>query len=62
MWNRRIKPYFEKAAETERRNQQVRIYRRNQAIGLVMLAGVILVWWLMHTNPAWIFPRGWWRP
>jgi hypothetical protein len=60
--NRRINTYFEQAAESERRNEQARTHRRNQAIGLVMLAAAILAWWLLHTNPAWIFPRGWWRP
>jgi hypothetical protein len=60
--NRPIRPYFEQAAEAERRNRQARTYRRNQAIGLVMVAAAILFWWLMHTNRAWIFPAGWWRP
>ena len=62
MSNRRIKPNFEQATASERRTEQARMHRRNQAIGLVVLAAGILVWWLMHTNPAWIFPRGWWRP
>jgi len=26
-----------------------------------MLAAAIVVWALLHTNPAWIFPVGWWR-
>jgi hypothetical protein len=39
-----------------------RLYRRNQAIGLAILAAAICVWWLFHTYPAWIFPPGWWRP
>jgi len=60
--DRVIKPYLEQVAEAERRSEQVRMHRRNQAIGLVILAGAILIWWLMHTNPAWIFPKGWWRP
>ena len=57
----RIKPYAEQEAERERRAEQLRLTRRNQAIGLVMIAAAILVWWLFHTNPAWIFPQGWWR-
>jgi hypothetical protein len=59
--DRRIKPYFEQKAEEERRAQQTRVYRRNQAIGLVLVAGAILTFWLFRTNSKWIFPTGWWR-
>jgi hypothetical protein len=58
----RIKPYFQQVAEKARRAEQTRVYRRNQALGLVLLAAAILLWWLFHTNPKWIFPPGWWRP
>jgi hypothetical protein len=58
---RRIKPYFEQQAEEKQRAEQSRVYRRNQAIGLVLVAGAILVLWLFRTNPQWIFPPGWWR-
>jgi hypothetical protein len=58
----RIKPHLEQVAEEARREEQRRLYRRNQAFGLLIIAGAILAWWLFHTNPAWIFPRGWWRP
>ncbi len=58
----RIKPYLEQKAEQEARQEQRRLYRRNQAIGLVLIAASILIWWLFHTNPKWIFPPGWWRP
>ena len=61
MVDRRIKPYFEEKAEQERRAEQTRAYKRNQAIGLVLVAGAILTFWLFRTNPAWIFPTGWWR-
>jgi hypothetical protein len=40
----------------------MRVYRRNQALGLVLVAAAILLWWLFRTNPKWIFPPGWWRP
>ena len=59
---RRIKPYFEEKAEEERRADQTLAFRRNQVIGLVLVALAILVFWLLRTNPAWIFPAGWWRP
>ena len=58
----RIKPYFQEVAEKATRAEQRRVYRRNQAIGLVLVAAAIFVWWLFHTNPKWIFPPGWWRP
>ena len=58
----RIKPYLQQVTEKARRAEHARVYRRNQTLGLVMVAAAILVWWLFHTNPNWIFPPGWWRP
>jgi hypothetical protein len=58
----RIKPYREQATEQQRRDQQQRVFRRNQIFGLLILAGAICAWWLWHTNRGWIFPPGWWRP
>lgn len=62
MVDTRIKPYEEQQAEEARRVRQRFAYRRNQTIGLILLAAVILVVWLLRTNPRWIFPTGWWRP
>ncbi len=62
MTETRIKPYQQQLAENERRARQRQIYRRNQVIGIIMLAAGILIWALFHTNPRWIFPTGWWRP
>jgi hypothetical protein len=62
MVERRIKPHQQQVAEHERREIQRRAFRRNQAFGLLIIAAAILVWWLFHTNPKWIFPPGWWRP
>ena len=62
MTDTRIKPYQQQAAEDERRAEQRRLYRRNQVFGLLIVAGLIVAWWLFHTHPGWIFPRGWWRP
>jgi hypothetical protein len=58
----RIKPHSQQLAEDARRELQRRAYRRNQALGLVLVAVAIFVWRLFHTNPNWIFPPGWWRP
>jgi hypothetical protein len=57
-----IKPFKQQADEQARRAEQRRIFRRNQALGLLLVAAAILIWRLFHTNPAWIFPTGWWRP
>lgn len=57
----RIKPYREQAAEQERRATQRRAFVRNQTIGLLILAALICLWWLLHTKREWIFPPGWWR-
>jgi Na+/proline symporter len=57
----RIKPHLEQVAQDERRAEQGRAYRRSQVFGLVLVAAAICIWWLIHTNPKWIFPQGWWR-
>ena len=62
MVNSRIKPHLQAVGERERRAEQRRLYRRNQVFGLLIVAAVIVAWWLFHTNPKWIFPPGWWRP
>jgi len=58
----RIKPHPQPVAEDPQRAAQRRLYRRNQVFGLLIVAAVIVAWWLFHTNPKWIFPPGWWRP
>lgn len=62
MPNRRIQPYFEQHAAEQRRARQRFAFRRNQALGLVTLAALICLWWLLHGNRAWLFPANWWRP
>ncbi|MGA8730491.1 MAG: hypothetical protein WB608_17185 [Terracidiphilus sp.] len=57
----RIKPHREQVTEQARREVQRRQTLRNQVLGMVLLAAAILAWWLIHTNPKWIFPPGWWR-
>ncbi|HET6169260.1 MAG TPA: hypothetical protein VFE01_03720 [Terracidiphilus sp.] len=57
----RIKPHREQVAAASRREAQRRAALRNQLVGMLLLAGAILAWWLIHTNPKWIFPLGWWR-
>ena len=62
MVDRRIKPYQQQLAEHQRREAQRYAFRRNQVFGMLIVGAAILVWWLFHTNPKWIFPPGWWRP
>jgi len=57
----RIKSHNEQEAERARREELRRLYGRNQVFGLLLLAAAICMWWLMHTNPKWIAPPGWWR-
>ena len=57
----RIQPETEQAGGPQRRAQE-RLFRRNQAFRLLLLAAIVCAWWLLHTNPRWIFPPGWWRP
>lgn len=57
----RIKPYAQQQAEKAARDEQLRVFRRNQVFGLLIVAATIVAWWLVHTNPKWIFPPGWWR-
>ena len=62
MVDRRIKPYFAVQAELARCLVETRVFGRNEAIGLVLVALAILVFWVFRTNPNWIIPPGWWRP
>jgi hypothetical protein len=61
MVDTRIKPYAEQEQAREKREEQARAFRRNQMFGLLILAAAIVTWWLVHTNPKWIFLPGWWR-
>lgn len=62
MVERRIKPYLEQVAEAERRARQRLVFRRSQIFGLLIVAALVCLWTLLHTNPRWIFPADWWRP
>ncbi len=44
-----------------RRDEQRRLFRRNQAIGVLLIALAVLVYRLLRTPSGWIFPQGWWR-
>lgn len=57
----RIKPHKQQVEEEARRAAQRYAFRRNQVFGVLMIAAVVVTWWLFHTNPKWIFPPGWWR-
>lgn len=56
-----LKPLNVQQERKARREAQRLLFRRNQAIGLLLLAGAVLVYRLLHTPAGWIFPHGWWR-
>lgn len=56
------KPGSEYDAEDGPRATQRRLFRRNQVFGMLILAALIVLWRLFHTNLAWLFPPHWWRP
>lgn len=62
MADTRIKPHAQQQLAHARRDAQTRLFRRNQGIGLLLLAAAILVWWIFHAHHAWLFPAGWTRP
>jgi hypothetical protein len=61
MVNVRIKTHPQEVEENARRAERRRQFRRNQIFGLPVAGVLVIVWTLLHTNPAWIFPKGWWR-
>ena len=58
-----LKPHLEQVAEAEAeaRAAQRATFRRNLVLGVLIVTFAMLVWRLFHTNPAWLFPPGWWR-
>jgi hypothetical protein len=57
----RIKPYYQQVAEREARERQRVEFRRRQAFGLLLVAGAILVFWILRGHRDWFFTPGWWR-
>lgn len=51
----------EQSLQRERREAQRLAFHRYQAIGLLLLAGAVLVYRLLHTPAGWALPAGWWR-
>jgi hypothetical protein len=56
-----MKSYAVQQERVARRDAQRRAFYRNQAIGLLLAAGAVLVYRLLHTPTGWLFPQGWWR-
>ncbi len=44
-----------------KRAQEGMLARRRQALGFVILAGLILLLVLLRAPAGWVFPVGWWR-
>jgi len=59
--NNRLQSLDTRQQRTARREEQRRLFRRNQAIGLLLIALAVLIYRLLRTPSGWIFPAGWWR-
>jgi hypothetical protein len=57
----KIESYSARQQRDARRENQRRIFSRNQAIGLLLTAAAVLAYRLLHTPSGWLFPPGWWR-
>jgi hypothetical protein len=57
----RIKPHYQQVAERQVRLRQWTLYRRHQAMGLLMIAAAVLLFWLLRGHRDWLFTSGWWR-
>lgn len=55
------RPHLEGQDGFDLRNASRARFRRNQALGVLLVLLAALIWRLLHTNPAWLFPPGWWR-
>jgi hypothetical protein len=56
-----LKSYSVEREQAERRAEQQRLFRRNQAIGLLLVAAAVLAWGMLRAPKGWLFPPGWWR-
>jgi hypothetical protein len=56
-----LKSYSAQQERQAKREEQHRLFRRNQAIGLLLVAAAVLAWRLTQTPAGWLFPPGWWR-
>jgi hypothetical protein len=52
------RPHLGSAAGRERK---IALTRRRQALGLVLIAGLILLIAVLRTPAHMLFPTGWWR-
>jgi len=56
-----LESYQAQQERRARREAQHRHFRRNQGLGLLLIAGAVLTYRLLHAPTGWIFPAGWWR-
>jgi hypothetical protein len=57
----KLESYAVQQGRKGRRDLQRNSFYRNQAIGLLIAAGAVLLYRLLHTPSGWLFPQGWWR-
>jgi hypothetical protein len=58
----RPQPQLDPSEAEARRAANLRAFRRNQVLGLILFGAAILAWWYFHANKSWIWTPGWWRP
>ena len=56
-----LKSYETEREGAERRAEQRRLFRRNQMLGLLLVAAAVLAWGMLRAPAGWLFPPGWWR-
>ena len=45
----------------EQRAKQGNLFRRNQMLGLLLVAAAVLAWGMLRAPKGWLFPPGWWK-
>ena len=58
---RALKNHQEEREAADRRAEQRQLFRRNQMLGLLLVAAAVLAWGMLRAPKGWLFPPGWWK-
>lgn len=58
---RALKSHQEEREAADRRAEQRQLFRRNQMLGLLLVAAAVLAWGMLRAPKGWLFPPGWWK-
>lgn len=58
---RALKSHQEEREAANRRAEQRQLFRRNQMLGLLLVAAAVLAWGMLRAPKGWLFPPGWWK-